>query len=82
MVSEKASYRLRLIGTAAAVVVGAVGIGLLPRCDDYQTKAMAKEQHERIMTECTAHSALVVRMLEGIARDIRKLRREAKHGGD
>lgn len=62
--SESEQYRLRLIGTAVAAVVGAVAIGLLPRCDSIQTRALAHEQHESIRRECTESGKSIMNALD------------------
>ena len=74
--TDKTGYSLRIIGTATAVIVGAVAIGFIPRCDSYQTKALAREQHERLMLDCTASNAKVVDMLEDLSRSVRKALRK------
>lgn len=63
---DNGHYKLRLIGTMTAVVVGAVAVGFVPRCDDVQTRAMAAEQHERLRSECVDNGDRLMRAIEDL----------------
>jgi len=64
-------YRLRFIGTATAVIVGAIAIGLIPRCDDVQTRAMAAEQHEQLRRECIDSKQSILTAFDELAEVVR-----------
>lgn len=77
---ESGHYKLRLIGTATAVIVGAVAIGFVPRCDDVQTRAMAAEQHDGLRRECVENSDRIMEAIEQLADAVRAaLEKRSEH---
>jgi len=70
--SSMVTVILRTIGVVIALSVAVVGVGLLPKCSDLQTRALAAGEH-RSLSEALkenreairVNQATIIRILEG-----------------